>query len=271
MQIHLIVKRYFVFTILATLFASCSSNPYAPTNRMYQKQVKGLAKTIRQTPAKTEGQNWVGTTNFNLRKPNFVIIHHTAQNSAEQTLKTFTLPRTSVSAHYVIGKDGKVYHMLNDYLRAWHGGSAKWGNLTDINSASIGIELDNDGFAPFTDPQIQSLIKVLTDLKKDNSIPAANFIGHADIAPSRKNDPNANFPWEKLSRQGFGNWPDSILVDSVPESFNPQEALRIIGYDTKDLTAAIKAFKLHFIQTDLTAILTEEDKKILFNLYKKYL
>lgn len=262
---------YSAALVLLTLgLYSCSSNPYAPTNRVYKKQAKELAKTIRQQPEPPLGKDWVGTTNFNLRKPNYVIIHHTAQNSTQQTLKTFTLPRTQVSAHYVIGRDGKVYHMLNDYLRAWHGGSAKWGSLTDINSSSIGIELDNNGFEAFAEPQIKSLITVLTSLKKNYGIPQANFIGHADIAPSRKNDPNCNFPWKRLALNGFGNWQDSIL-DSVPQTFNPREALRIIGYDTRDLTAAIKAFKLHFMQGDPSPVLTEEDKKVLNNLYKKYL
>ncbi len=271
MQIRGTFNFFFLAIAIATTITSCAINPYASTNRIYKKQVKELAKTIRQLPDPIPGQDWVGTTNFSLRKPNYVIIHHTAQNSTEETLKTFTLPRTQVSAHYIIGKDGMVYHMLNDYLRAWHAGNGKWGNQTDINSSSIGIELDNNGFEPFAEPQIKSLITVLTSVKKDYSIPTANFIGHADIAPTRKNDPNANFPWKRLSELGFGKWQDSILVDSVPETFNPAEALRIIGYDTTDLTAAIKAFKLHFIQTDLTAVLTVEDKKVLYNLYKKYL
>jgi N-acetylmuramoyl-L-alanine amidase len=255
---------------IATLFSSCVSNPYAATNRLYKKQTKELAKSIRQIPAQPEKEEWVGTTNFGLRKPNYVIIHHTAQNSTAQTLKTFTLPRTQVSAHYVIGRDGKVYHMLNDYLRAWHGGASRWGNATDINSSSIGIELDNNGFEPFSETQIGSLLQVLAELKKSHGIPAANFIGHSDVAPGRKVDPNAKFPWKKLSEQGFGLWPD-LLLDSVPENFNPQEALRIIGYDIKNMGYAISSFKLHFVQTDVSSILNEYDKQVLYNVYKKYL
>jgi N-acetylmuramoyl-L-alanine amidase len=121
---------------LILIAMSCSTGPYGPTNRAYKKQTKVLGKTIRATPVNPAGQDFVGTTNFGLRKPNYVIIHHTAQNSTEQTLKTFTTPKTQVSAHYVIGRDGVIYQMLNDYLRAWHGGAAKWGNLTDINSSS---------------------------------------------------------------------------------------------------------------------------------------
>ena len=111
-------RTYLPLIIIALLFASCATNPYAATNRMYKKQTKELSKVIRAIPDQPNPEEWVGTTNFSLRKPNYVIIHHTAQNSTAQTLKTFTLPRTQVSAHYVIGKDGKTYHMLNDYLRA---------------------------------------------------------------------------------------------------------------------------------------------------------
>jgi N-acetylmuramoyl-L-alanine amidase len=262
----MLILAGFIFTL-----AACSSNPYGPTNKVYKKQTKELSKVIRTKPVNSGGEDFVGTTNFGLRKPNYVIIHHTAQKSTEQTLKTFTLPRTQVSAHYVIGRDGAVYQMLHDLLRAWHGGAAKWGNLTDINSASIGIELDNNGLETFSETQISSLLNVLTKLKKSHGIPAANFIGHSDIAPGRKVDPNINFPWKTLAEKGFGLWQDSILVDSVPESFNHLEALRIIGYDIKNPINAQKSFQLHFVQKDITGVLNQEEKKILFNVYKKYL
>jgi N-acetylmuramoyl-L-alanine amidase len=313
-------------TLAALAACAAPRNPYAATNKSYKQQVKAYAKALRATPVPTPGADsllqgayWVGTTNFNLRKPNYVVIHHTAQDSTAQTLKTFTLPRTQVSAHYVIGRDGRVFHMLNDYLRAWHGGAAKWGNTTDINSSSIGIELDNNGTEPFSEPQLASLLRILSGLKKTYGIPTANFIGHADIAPTRKNDPSALFPWKRLADNGFGLWYDAgplpspfvadsaaalasrLLTPSVaaPEeaspaaqpqpadtskvdaqlarlnspitSFNPKDALRIIGYDTRDLPAAIRAFKLHFIQQNVAGPLSEADNRILYNLYKKCL
>lgn len=258
--------------LLVCLFlSSCAVSPYSATNKVYKQKVKALAKTIRSQPVNPSGEPFVGTTNFGLRKPNYVIIHHTAQKSTEQTLKTFTMEKTQVSSHYVIGRDGAVYQMLNDYLRAWHGGAAKWGNETDINSASIGIELDNDGFEPFSTLQINSLMKVLESLKKTHGIPTPNFIGHSDIAPGRKVDPNVTFPWKKLAEKGFGLWPDSVLSDSVPDNFNPTEALRIIGYDVKNPVNAAKAFQLHFVQKEITGVLNEEERKVLYNLYKKYM
>lgn len=235
-----------------------------------------MARNIRQFPLKSIQSDsmrlpayFAGTTNLGLRKPNFIIIHHTAQNSCSQTLRTFTLPRTQVSAHYVICRDGTVHQMLNDYLRAWHAGISKWGNLTDVNSSSIGIELDNNGSEPFTPAQIQNLLVVLDTLKKRHNIPVANFIGHSDIAPTRKDDPNTYFPWKLLSERGFGFWYTDTTGIHGPENFNYLHALRIIGYDIKDSLAAIIAFKRHFAE-DTIPILQGTDKQIIYSLYKKY-
>lgn len=273
---YLMIMKNFCFflsvAILILIIVSCNRGPYAATNKSYKQQAKAYAKLISRQPVTdslTTGP-WVGTTNFNLRKPNFVIIHHTAQNSCEQTLKTFTLPRTSVSAHYVICKDGTVYHMLNDYLRAWHAGVGKWGNDVDINSSSIGIEIDNNGFEPFTENQISSLLKVLGGLKKTYSIATANFIGHADIAPTRKNDPNINFPWKLLADNGFGLWWKDTTNVVVPENFSNLQALRIIGYDVKDSVAVFKTFKRKYLQQENDSLLTASDRKILYTLYNLF-
>src|SRR6476620_1008435 len=254
---------------------SCSRNPYSSTNKDYKKQVKQYAKLLREYPVNDSlGLNyaspWVGTTNFTMRRPNCVVIHHTAQNSCDQTLKTFTLTRTAVSAHYVVCRDGTVHHMLNDYLRAWHGGLAKWGNNTDINSSSIGIEIDNNGFEPFTEPEINSLLNILSGLKKAYNIPVANFIGHADIAPTRKNDPNVNFPWKRLADSGYGVWWRDTTGVIVPDDFNQLQALRLIGYDTRDSLAVYQTFKRKYEQIDSSKVFLPEDKKVLYSLYKNF-
>ena len=300
-----IIYTFFFLTVVLAVTVSCSSNPYKASNKSYKEQLKGYKETIsNMEPAKLEtstetilpnseipvdplvlykdtlsikapvtlmngiSTEWISTVNFNLRKPNFIIIHHTAQDSLEQTLKTFTIKKPQVSAHYVIADDGRVVQMVNDYLRAWHGGAATWGKNTDINSASIGIELDNNGFEPFSDKQIISLLALLTKLKKDYNIPTQNIIGHSDIAPSRKTDPSKLFPWKLLALNGFGIWPDEIL-EPAPASFNVEQALRIIGYNTKNLAAAITAFKLHYIQTEVDGVLDTKTINTLYNIYKK--
>lgn len=300
------MKKHFYYFILLIFIASCSPKLHKSNEKTYNNQINTLKETIatkeatslksepfvvidsvayrynnqllnyKDTLSKTDTKllqngivsEWVGTVNFNLRKPNFIVLHHTAQDSIQQTLKTFTLKQTNVSAHYVIGRDGKVIHMLNDYLRAWHAGNGSWGRNTDINSSSIGIELDNNGFEPFSDIQINSLLALLTKLKKDYNIPAQNIIGHADIAPSRKRDPSALFPWKLLSLNGFGVWPDDELPCPPPE-FNVEQGLQVIGYNTKNLSAAIIAFKLHYIQTEVNDILDEKTVSTIYSIYKK--
>jgi N-acetylmuramoyl-L-alanine amidase len=256
--------------LLTLIFFSCT-NKYSGTNKIYKTQARAFAKQIKKQPIAIDSvlnpKQWIGTTNFGMRKPSFVIIHHTAQNSCEQTLEFFSTKNTQVSAHYLICKDGTVHHLLNDYLRAWHAGLARWGNNTDINSASIGIELDNNGFEPFSNLQIKNLLQLLKHLKNTYQIPSANFIGHADIAPKRKNDPNKNFPWQTLSQSGYGNWYDTTNVN-LPNNFDALLHLKLIGYDVKDSIAAIKAFKLHFVQQDSVPIITAADKKIIYQLSK---
>lgn len=290
---------------MAVIMASCSTNPYKVSEKSYKDQLNEYKKIIsNMEAAKLETSSttilpstetdydplslykdtlsiktpialqngisteWISTVNFNLRKPNFIIIHHTAQDSLAQTIKTFTTTKPQVSAHYVIANDGRVVQMVNDYLRAWHGGNAVWGRNTDINSASIGIELDNNGFKPFSENQIISLLALLTKLKKDYNIPTQNIIGHSDIAPSRKTDPSKLFPWKLLALNSFGIWSDDVL-EPAPANFNVEQALRIIGYNTKNLASAISAFKLHYIQTEVDSVLNAKTINTIYNIYKK--
>lgn len=269
-------KNTVLLSIPLFFLAACSANKYAATNKIYKNQAKEFGKTLTEMPPLNQNietlppdqQSFIGSVNFGIRKPNFIILHHTAQTSTELTVKAFTLKKTQTSAHYVVGRDGKVVQMVNDYLRANHAGVAKWGNEYDLNSCSLGIELDNNGDEPYSDAQINSLLALLTTLKKKYNIPASNIIGHSDIAPKRKIDPN-KFPWKQLADKGFGLWYDDVL-QIPPVEFDPAIALRIIGYDVSNLPAAIVAFKRHFVQTDISPVLSLQDKMILFNLYKKY-
>lgn len=268
----------FLVLISGLLLASCSpKGPYAVTNRVYKDKTEGFAETIKQElPARLTDSTgtvipseFVGTVNFGIRRPNYVIIHFTAQDSVQQTLKTFTVTETQTSAHYVIAKNGKVFHMVNDYLRANHAGVGKWGSVTDMNSCSIGIEIDNNSKEPFTNAQVNSLLALLAQLKKTYNIPQSNFIGHQDFAPKRKPDPGPLFPWKTLAAHGFGFWSDDIL-ELPPDNFDYAIALKLIGYDTSDINAAIVAFKRHFVQSDVSPTLTQLDLNVLYNVYQKY-
>jgi N-acetylmuramoyl-L-alanine amidase len=113
------------------------------------------------------------------------------------------------------------------------------------------------------------LLILLGALKKTHTIPAANFIGHSDIAPTRKVDPNITFPWKTLAEKGYGLWYGDTSKITVPQNFNNIQALRIIGYDVRDTSAAIGAFKRHFL-TQENKTLSEADRKILYDLSRKY-
>lgn len=272
-------KLYVVpFLLASVLVASCGGGKYAATEKVYKNKAKDFSQLYREAPLQSQlekvnstDKEWIGSINFGVRKPNYVMIHHTAQDSLAQTVKTFHSARAGVSSHYVIGRDGKIVQMVNDLYRGHHAGAGKWGNDTDLNSSSIGIELDNNGLTdPWTDVQIDALIELLQYLKDTYKIPQANFIGHMDYAPTRKNDPS-RFPWKKLADKGFGYWYDDYL-EAPPVNFDVRLALRVIGYDVKNLDAAIKGFKHHFIQKDTnTATLNEEDLKILYSIFKKFL
>lgn len=295
----------FCYLLPIAIITACSTNPYKKSEKEYDTKLKSLKEqlstkepeplpivskvtinidsvyskqlyTFKDSIFKvgsTKLENgihteWISTVNFNLRKPNYIIIHHTAQDSIQQTIKTFTKVSTQVSAHYVVADNGHVVQMLNDYLRAWHAGVSSWGKDTDINSASIGIELDNNGREPFSEAQITSLMALLSKLKKDYNIPAQNIIGHSDIAPSRKKDPSALFPWKTLAENGFGIWKDDVLP-LAPLDFNPELALRIIGYNTKNLNTAITAFKLHYMPEETNAVLDQNTINTIYSIYLK--
>ncbi len=250
---------------------------YARANQLHASMIDSLTKVLFRNPMEDSAglnfaREWIGTPNMGLRKPNFVIIHHTATRNCEDALREFTTPGgREVSAHYLICRDGTVHYMLNDLLRSHHAGESKWGNNTDLNSGSIGIELDNNGTHPFTEPQLASLYQLLGRLKEKYKIPVGNFIGHADIAPARKADPSHHFPWKDISQMGFGLWWDDTTGVEVPDSFDYLLGLRIIGYDVSYPASAVAAFKRHFMGDHSGGSMNAVVRKIIYVLHRKYM
>jgi N-acetyl-anhydromuramyl-L-alanine amidase AmpD len=200
-----------------------------------------------------------------------IVIHATEEGSAQQALDTLRTANSGgpVSAHYLVGSDGAIYQLVDDQDRAWQAGSGRWGTITDLNSASIGIELDNDGESPFAQPEIDSLIRLLDDLCTRLGIPRDQVIAHADLAPGRKRDPGFRFPWKQLADAGFGRWPQGELVDPPP-GFDPWMALAVLGYaldrdPSPGHTDTVRAFHRHF-RGDENDVLDPEDARILYSL-----
>ncbi|WP_284449594.1 N-acetylmuramoyl-L-alanine amidase [Pseudoxanthomonas mexicana] len=190
---------------------------------------------------------WVPSKNFDERRPVVIVLHYTEQDSVEQSLDTLRSRNSGgrVSSHYLLGKDGKIYQLVSDAKRAWHAGAGSWGAITDVNNASIGIEIDNDGKSPFPDAQIDSLIVLLRDLTTRLRIPPTQIIGHSDLAPTRKIDPGPLFPWKRLHDAGFGLWPADPTQDP-PAGFDPWLALQAIGYSTDNRADTVRAFHHRF-------------------------
>ncbi len=211
---------------------------------------------------------WRPSPNFNERKPNYVILHHTSDDTVDEALRTLADPFKKVSAHYLIARDGRIIQLVDERARAWHAGVSKWGADTDLNSASLGIELDNNGNEPFPDAQISALLRLLVDIEERYRIPVANFLGHADIAPGRKVDPSRYFPWKTLADHGFGLWCDPPFAQP-PVPVDEALELRALGYDTDDIAAAVRAFKLHFLPDDIWPGLDEQGRALLDCLYLK--
>jgi len=200
---------------------------------------------------------WVPSPSFDARRPTFVVIHHTSNDAIEPALATLTDPARQVSAHYVVERDGSVYQLVDERERAWHAGRSRWGSDTDLNSSSIGIELDNNGREPFPEPQVVALLALLTDVQGRYRIPATNFLGHGDIAPDRKVDPSALFPWKRLADRGFGLWCDAPTADA-PFGGDGVLALQALGYDVANPDAAARAFNRHFMAIEDDATLSPQ-------------
>ncbi len=150
---------------------------------------------------------WHPSPNFGERrgglKPSLIVLHYTAMDSAQEALDRLCDPQYEVSAHYLIGSDGSLWQMVREKDRAWHAGAGEWCGQDDINSRSIGIELDNRGDHPFSEPQMIVLERLLTGLSQRWTIPPKGVIGHSDMAPGRKLDPGSRFDWQRLEHQGL--------------------------------------------------------------------
>jgi N-acetylmuramoyl-L-alanine amidase len=206
---------------------------------------------------------WVASPSFDLRRPQYVILHHTTNDTALQALATLTNPERMVSAHYLVGRDGTVYQLVDERHRAWHAGASRWGSDEDINSASIGIELDNDGHEPYPPAQVQALLALLADVKARHDIPRENFLGHGDVAPGRKVDPGALFPWKRLAQEGFGMWCDDAMPVDAPvagpqprDDASDADLLALLGYDVSNPEAVVRAFNRHFMALEDDPVLS---------------
>ena len=177
-----------------------------------------------------------------------VVLHYTGMIDGASAIARLADPEAKVSAHYVVAEDGQVVRMVDEAHRAWHAGRSWWRGTSDINSASIGIEIVNPGhefgYRPFPEAQIDAVIELLAGIMERHSITRGNVVGHSDVAPARKEDPGELFPWYRLARLRLAlPRPTKNLMDPHWSDAGFLLALERFGYDVADGVAADLAWR----------------------------
>jgi N-acetylmuramoyl-L-alanine amidase len=201
-----------------------------------------------------------------------VVLHYTEMKPLDTALERMCDPAASVSAHYCITEEGEVIRLVPEERRAWHAGASYWRGIPDVNSASIGIELDHPGHAlgyrSFAEPQIAALIPLLSRIVRQYDIPRANVVGHSDVAPMRKIDPGELFPWQRLAEYRLCLPRPTSLAAGDP--FHNEGAfflaLERFGYDITDQTKAVEAFERRWRPECITGMVDGEVAAILWQL-----
>jgi N-acetylmuramoyl-L-alanine amidase len=200
-----------------------------------------------------------------------LVLHYTGMQDAASALARMTSAEAKVSAHYMVAEDGQIIQMVEEDGRAWHAGKSYWRGLTDINSASIGIEIVNPGhewgYRPFPEAQIDAVLWLTRKVVHRHRITRGNVVGHSDIAPVRKQDPGELFPWNILARHRLAlPRPTKNLVDPLWNDASFLLALERFGYDVSDAPAAVRAFQRRFRPETIDGVVDGECRALLLAL-----
>jgi N-acetylmuramoyl-L-alanine amidase len=199
--------------------------------------------------------------------PKILIIHYTGLETVQRSIAVLSDPACEVSCHYVVDVDGRVTQMVREADRAWHAGRSYWQGETDINSCSIGIEIQNPGhefgLPQFPETQMQAVERLAGDIVRRHDMQPEHVLGHSDIAPQRKIDPGERFDWRRLHHAGIGLWVAAHAIAGPQARIDPsvrheavhtcQQLLQVYGYDvacdgllTTATERVISAFQRHF-------------------------
>lgn len=205
-----------------------------------------------------------------LARVSMVVLHYTGMPSATAALQRLTDTEAKVSAHYMIAEDGNVLRLVDENRRAWHAGKSSWRGITDVNSASVGIELVNPGheygYRPFPEPQMSALLPLLAQIIKRHGIKPGNVVGHSDVAPARKDDPGELFDWPRLAKLGLAAKIPKPVADPHWTPAGTLLALERYGYDVSVEMATVKAFQRRFRPANINGIIDGETRAILLAL-----
>jgi len=198
-----------------------------------------------------------------------LVLHYTGMQSGQIALDRLCDPASSVSCHYLIEEDGRIFRLVDEDKRAWHAGRGEWQKCVDVNSRSIGIEIVNPGhehgYRAFPENQIASVIALCRDILGRHTIPASRIIAHSDMAPDRKEDPGELFPWDKLAEHGIGLWPKirpqmspEMSPNAITSSDSLDPLLDQIGYGENDAQKRRIAFQRHWRPADISGNVDDE-------------
>jgi len=211
--------------------------------------------------------------NFDARELpiSMIVLHYTGMESAQAAIDRLRDPEAKVSAHYLVDEDGSILRLVDERHRAWHAGRSHWRGVTDVNSASIGIEIVNPGhefgYRPFPEAQMGALIPLVAEIKERHSITRGNVVGHSDVAPARKQDPGELFNWHALARLRLAlPRPTKNLMDPNWTDGGFLLALERFGYDVADKMAAVVAFQRRFRPELIDGVIDGECRAILLAL-----
>jgi len=211
--------------------------------------------------------------NFDDRKlpVTMIVLHYTGMPDCEGAMARLCSPDSKVSAHYCVDEDGTIFQLVEEPNRAWHAGKSRWRGITDVNSASVGIEIVNPGhefgYREFPDEQIAALIPLVAGIKDRHGIGRGNIVGHSDVAPSRKEDPGELFPWDALARRRLAlPSPTRDLIDPFWTDAGFLLALERFGYDVTDTQKAVIAFQRRFRPDLIDGIIDGECRAKLLSL-----
>ena len=222
-----------------------------------------------------------------VRPPDMIVLHYTGMPTGEAALAKMCDPDAKVSAHYMVEEDGRIFSLVPEERRAWHAGKSFWKGETDINAISVGIEVVNPGhefgYRAFPDAQVAALIDLIADVRSRWTIPDARILGHADVAPDRKEDPGELFPWKQLAEAGHGLWVESGAAPGAALAEGEeglgvlalQAGLTRLGYDCApsgkfdaNTATVVRAFQRHWLQTRFDGVADGETRARLVSLLR---
>jgi len=174
------------------------------------------------------------------RRPDMIVLHYTGMADAEGALEVLKARGSDVSAHYFVFADGRIIQLVQESRRAWHAGKALWAGDTDINSASIGIEIANPGhdhgYVDFPKRQIAAVTALCRSIQTRNTIPPVRVLAHSDVAPARKQDPGEKFPWRTLYDSGVGHWVKPAPIMDFGQIIRPGDRGSAVAALQKELS-----------------------------------